>query len=114
MFAAQCIESTCCCGRYGGTDQDREAFLTRRQRNRPADLRPGTLGRIDDFLRRDIDQLVIEGLQTDTNPLILHQRYSNLWQASLARTACTFYSCLFIAAYLWLLIYGCLFMAAYL
>ncbi|KAG1252881.1 hypothetical protein G6F68_011585 [Rhizopus microsporus] len=45
---------------------------TRGQRHRAADNGAGTLGGVDDFSGRLIDQLVIEGFQADTDLLVFH------------------------------------------
>ena len=51
---------------------DGEFLNSRRQRNGPADLRPGALGGIDDLARRSIEDAVIERLEPDANVLAVH------------------------------------------
>ena len=48
---------------------DRELLDPRRQRNRPAHLRAGALGRRDDLLRRRIENPMIERLEADADIL---------------------------------------------
>lgn len=48
-------------------------------------LGAGALGRVDDLLSRDIDQAVVEGLQSNSNALILHWYATPALRASLKR-----------------------------
>ena len=52
-----------------GTTDDREAVLLGGKRNRTTQGGLRTLDRLDDLLRRLIDDLVVERLQADTNTL---------------------------------------------
>src|SRR5262249_18290795 len=45
----------------------------RRQRHRPSDGRTGALGRLDDLLRRLVQDLVVERLEPDANSLSCHR-----------------------------------------
>src|SRR5262249_35852260 len=51
---------------------DGEFFDPGRQRNRPAHLSPGTLGRVDDLARRRIEDAVVERLEPDPDVLAVH------------------------------------------
>src|ERR1700722_12128744 len=53
---------------------DGELLDPRRQRNRPANLRTGALGGIDDLARRRIEDAVIERLEPDAYILAVHFR----------------------------------------
>lgn len=55
-------------------DQDGKLFLFSRERDRTLNLGTGALCSLDDFLRRQVNQPVVESLKTYTNPLILHLR----------------------------------------
>jgi hypothetical protein len=49
-----------------------ELLDLRRQRDRPANLRPGTLCRIDDLLGGDVYKTVVKGFESNSYALILH------------------------------------------
>src|SRR5262245_24305631 len=51
---------------------DGEALDARRQRNRPAHLRAGALGRVDDLARGRIEHAMVERLEADSYVLTLH------------------------------------------
>src|SRR6202034_394466 len=53
-------------------DQQREAFHLGRQRHRATHGRTGTARRIDDFLRRGVDQAMVEGIEPDADVLVGH------------------------------------------
>src|SRR5690606_31454497 len=52
-----------------GRTQHRKDVSFRRERHRPRHPRPGPPGRLDDPLGRAVENLVIEGLQTDADLL---------------------------------------------
>src|SRR5471032_3597305 len=54
----------------------RELLDTRRQRNRPTDLRTGALSRVHDLARRRIEDAVIERLEPDPDILAVHLIFS--------------------------------------
>src|SRR5581483_12453731 len=51
---------------------DGELLELGRQRDRPAHLRAGALGGVDDLARRLVEHAVIERLQANTNTLMFH------------------------------------------
>src|SRR6267143_1014052 len=56
--------------------QDRPAIDSGRQRNRPGNVRAGTLCRLHDFTRGLVQNSVVVGLQTNTDFVALSHNYS--------------------------------------